>query len=99
MGTDSILRHQESCIINVELLQHTSSSKKEQDKEAQFLLIFFILVLEIVFLYIKENKNLRALMFLTKYSYILLMSLIWVNDKMFFVSGENSLTEVMNGFD
>ena len=99
MGTDSILRHQESCIINVELLQDTSSSKKEQDKEAQFLLIFFILVLEIVFLYIKENKNLRALMFLTKYSYILLMSLMWVNDKMFFVSGENSLTEVMNGFD
>ena len=38
-------------------------------------------------------------MFLTKYSYILLMSLMWVNDKMFFVSGENSLTEVMNGFD
>ena len=36
----------------------------------------FILVLEIAIILIKENKNIKGLIFLTIYSYILLMQMI-----------------------
>ena len=36
----------------------------------------FILVLEIAIIVIKENKNIKGLIFLTIYSYILLMQMI-----------------------
>ena len=36
----------------------------------------FILVLEIAIIFIKENKNIKGLIFLTIYSYILLMQMI-----------------------
>ena len=45
----------------VELLQNTSNLKKVQDKETRFLLTYFVLVLEIVFIYVKENKNIKGI--------------------------------------
>ena len=58
----------------VELPQNTSNSKKIKDKETQFLLFFFfILVPEVALLLLKKIKILTALTFLTIYSYILLI--------------------------
>ena len=77
----------------VELLQNiqTWKSKRQGDPISAYL---FILVLEIAFLYIKENKNIKGI---NIFNNIFLYS-AYADDTIFFVSDEDSIIEVMNAF-
>ena len=55
----------------------------------------FILVLEIAFLYIKENKNIKGI---NTFNNVFLCS-AYADDKKVFVSDKDSVIEVINAFD
>ena len=87
-----LLRNQESCIINGGTTTKNFKGTRQGDSISAYL---FILVLEIAFLYIKENKNIKAI---NIFSNIFLYS-AYAYDTTFFISDEDSVIEVMNAFD
>ena len=78
----------------VELPQNISNLKQLKIKGDPISVYLFILVLEIAFLYIKENKNIMGI---NIFNNVFLYSAN-VNDT-FFVSDKHSATELMNAFD
>ena len=71
-----LLRNQESCIMNGGTTTKYFILQKSTREGDPISAHIFILVLEIAIIFIKENKNIKGLIFLTIYSYILLMQMI-----------------------
>ena len=90
-----LLRNQESCIINAGTTTKDFKLKKGARQRDPISAYSFILVLEIAFLYIKENKNIKEI---NVFNNVFLYS-AYVDDKTFFVSDEDCVMEDMNAFD
>ena len=71
-----LLKNQESCVINGETTTKYFKLQKGTRQGDPISAYLFILVLEISFIFIKENKNIKVSIFLTIYSYIPLMPMI-----------------------
>ena len=89
-----LLKIQESCIINTGTTKKyfKLKSKRQGDPISAY---SFILVLEIVFLYIKENKNIKEI---NIFDNVFLYS-AYADDTTFFVSDEDFVMVVMNTLD
>ena len=71
-----LLRNQESCIINGGATTKYFKLEKGARQGNPIPAYLFILVLEIIFIFIRENKNIQGINILTIYPYILLMQMI-----------------------
>ena len=89
-----LLRNQEFCIINSGCTTKHFKLEKGTRQRDLISAYLFTLVLYIAFLYIKENKNIKGT---NIFNNIFLHSTF--ADDTFFVSGKDSVTEVMNDFD
>ena len=75
----------------VVILQNTLDSKEELDKEIQSQLIIFILFLEILFIFIKFNKNIDGInIFNHEYLYT-----AYADDTPFFLKNQTSVKNVL----
>ena len=90
-----LLRNQESCIIKGETTTKYFKLEKSTRQEDPISSYLFILVLEIAFLYIKENKNIKGInIFNNIFPYS-----ACADDTTFSVNDEDSVIEIMNAFD
>ena len=71
-----LLRNQESCIIKGGTTTKYFKLQKGKRQGDPISAYFFILVLEIAFIFIKGNENIKRAIFSRIYSYILLMLMI-----------------------
>ena len=79
----------------VVILQNTLDSKEELDKEIQSQLIIFILFLEILFIFIKFNKNIDGInIFNHEYLYT-----AYADDATFFLKSQTSEKNVLNDIE
>ena len=74
---------------------NSSTLKKGVRRRDPISAYLFIVVLEIALLYIKENENVKGI---NVFNNIFLYS-AYADDTTFFVSDEDSVTEVMKAFD
>ena len=79
----------------VDLPYNNSTLKKGVRRRDPISAYLFIIALEIALLYIKENKNVKGI---NVFNNIFLYS-AYADDTTFFVSDEDSVTEVMKAFD
>ena len=90
-----LLRNQESCIINGGTTTKYFKLEKGARQGDPIPAYLFILVLEIIFIFIRENKNIEGInIFDNKSVYF-----AYADDTTFFLSDEDSVIEVMNAFD
>ena len=90
-----LLKNQESCIINggnTTTYFKLEKGTRQGDPISAYL---FILVLEIVFLSIKENKNIKGLI---RFNHTFLIT-AYADDTVFFLKSKESLIEVTKVFD
>ena len=79
----------------VVILQNTLDSKEELDKEIQSQLIIFILFLEILFIFIKFNKNIDGInIFNHEYLYT-----ANADDTTFFLKNQTSVKNVLKDIE
>ena len=90
-----LLKNQESCIINGGNTTKYFKLEKGTRQGDPISACLFILVLEIFFLCIKENKNIKGL---NIFNHIFLYT-AYADDTTFFLKGKESLIEVMKAFD
>ena len=90
-----LLRNQESCIINGRTTTKYFKLEKGTIQRDPISAYLIILVLEVAFLYIKENKNIKGT---NIFDNIFLYS-AYADNTTFFVCDEVSVIEVMNAFD
>ena len=90
-----LLRNQESCIINGGTTTKYFKLEKGTRQGDSIPAYLFILVLEIAFIFIKDNKNIKGI---NIFDNIFLYS-AYADDTTFFLSDEDSVIEVMNAFD
>ena len=90
-----LLKNQESCIINGGNTTKYFKLEKGTRQGDPISACLFILVLEIFFLCIKENKNIKGL---NIFNHIFLYT-AYADDTTFFLKDKESLTEVMKAFD
>ena len=89
-----LLRNQESCIINGLTTTKYFKLEKGTRQGDPIPAYLFILVLEIAFIFIKDNKNIKGI---NIFDNIFLYS-AYAGDTTFFLSGEDSVIEVMKAF-
>ena len=90
-----LLKNQESCIINGGNTTKYFKLEKGTRQGDPISACLFILVLEIFFLCIKENKNIKGL---NIFNHIFLYT-AYADDTTFFLKDKESLTEVIKRFD
>ena len=90
-----LLKNQEPCIINGGNTNKCFKLEKGITQGDPISAYLFILVLEIFFLCIKENKNIKGL---NIFNYIFLYT-AYADDTTFFLQDKEWLTEVMKAFD
>ena len=90
-----LLKNQESCIINGGNTTKYFKLEKGTRQGDPISAYLFILVLEILFLCIKENKNIKGL---NIFNHIFLYT-AYADDTTFFLKDKESLIEVMKVFD
>ena len=92
---DTLLQNQESCLINGGKTTRYFPLKRGTRKGDPILAYLFILVLEIVFIFIKESEKVQGLtIFNNQFLYI-----AYADDTSFFLINENSVTEVIQIFE
>ena len=91
----NLLKNQESCIINGGNTTKYFKLEKGIRQGDPISAYLFILVLEILFLYIEENKIIKGL---NIFNHIFLYT-AYADDTTFFVKDKESLIEVMKAFD
>ena len=89
------IRNQESCIINGGTTTKYFKLEKGARQKDQISAYFFSLVLEIVFFYIKQNKNIKCV---NIFNNIFLYS-AYVDGTTVFVSDEDSVIQALSAFD
>ena len=87
-----LLKNQESCIINTTKYFKLEKGRRQGDPISAYL---FILVLETVFLSIKENKKIKGL---NLFNHTFLYT-AYADDTTFLLKEKESLKEVMKVFD
>ena len=90
-----LLKNQESCIINGGTTTKYFKLEKGTRQGDQIPAYLFILVLEIIFIFIRENKNIMGINIFDNISEYF----AYADDTTFFLSNEDSVIEVMNAFD
>ena len=89
-----LLKNQESCIINGGTTTKYFKLQKGTREGDPISAYLFILVLEIAFIFIKENKNIKGI---NIFDNIFLYS-AYADDTTFFLSDEDSVIEIINAF-
>ena len=90
-----LLRNQESYIISGGTTTKYFKLEKGARQGDPIPAYLFILVLEIIFIFIRENKNVKGINIFDNIS----VYFAYADDKTFFLSDEDSVIEVMNAFD
>ena len=89
-----LLKNQETCIINGGTTTKYFKLQKDIGQGDPISAYLFILVLEIAFIFIKQNKNIKGI---NIFHNIFLYS-AYADDTTFFLSDEDSVIEVINAF-
>ena len=90
-----LLQNQESCLINGGKTTGYFPLQRGTQQGNPILAYLFILVLEIVFIFVKESENVQGLtIFNNQFLYT-----TYANDTTFFLSDKNSVTEVIQIFE
>ena len=93
--TKILLQNQESCIVNEGTTTNYFKLEKGSRQGDPISAYLFILVLEILFLFIKESKKINGL----NIFYKTFLYTAYANDTTFFLKDTKSVTELMNIFD
>ena len=90
-----LLNNQQSCVINVSFTTQYFKLERGTRQGDSILAYLFVLVLEIVFLLIQENKKIHGL---NIFNHTFLYT-AYADDTTFFLSNQQSLTEVIKVFE